>query len=369
MNAPSPRRVLINAINDNDTLRGPDRYLLSLVQELGPVAHECTFEICHAPWQKPIIGARLPENMTRVELSPPRNPWVRALWQATQFRQWADSRNADVIFLPNIIYTPFLRTPTVMTIHDLAHFRFPEKFGVIKGRIQRIQIRLALKAPNRLIVVSSFTREDLHRFCRVSGSRVVEIGEGAPEPKYGSDTASRSAFYLCVGKVERSKNIEHLIDSFARSERLKSAGYRLLIAGAPGNAEGVIQAKIAALADDRVERLGFVSDAQLSELYLNTSALVFPSLVEGFGLVLVEAMAHGAPIIAVNASAVPEVVGGAAVLVDPDDPNGLQHAMERLAEDSTLRNTLSSKGYERVKLHSWRKAAELTWKTIREAAL
>jgi glycosyltransferase involved in cell wall biosynthesis len=362
------RHVIVNAINDNADIRGPDRYLLSLLPEMAKLAPDCTFELCHAPWQAGIAAARMPSNVRSTVLAPPRHPIVRAAWQAAVFPRWADASGANAIFLPNLIYTPRMRTPCVMTVHDLAHFRFPEKFGTVKGRVQRLQIRLAVRRPDRLIAVSEFTRKDLARFTGADDSRVTEIWEGGPEPIYRHGGPADAPFLLYVGRTERSKNVEGLIDAFAGSEVLRAANVRLLIAGTPGNAEALIRERIAAGESDRIRRLGFVSEDELRNLYLTATAFVFPSLVEGFGLVLLEAMAYGAPIVAMRATAVPDVVGDAGLLVDPEEKNGLRSAMERIMLEPGLRDALSRRGYSRLGKFSWTVAARQTWALIEEVA-
>jgi glycosyltransferase involved in cell wall biosynthesis len=360
------RRVIVNAINDNADIRGPDRYLLSLLPEMAKLAPDCAFELCHAPWQTGISAAQLPTNVHRVVLSPPRHPIVRAAWQAVVFPRWADARGADAVFLPNLIYTPDMKTPCVMTVHDLAHFRFPEKFGPVKGRVQRLQIRLAVRRPDRLIAVSEFTRKDLSRFAGTDDSRVTQIGEGGPDPVRRNGHPADPPFFLYVGRTEHSKNVEGLIEAFLSSPALREAKVRLFIAGTPGNAEKLIQERIRA--SDRVVRLGFVSEEELRKLYLTATAFVFPSLVEGFGLVLLEAMAYGAPIVAMRATAVPDVVGDAGLLVDPGEKNGLRAAMERIMLEGGLRDALSRRGYSRLAKFSWSVAARQTWALIEEVA-
>jgi glycosyltransferase involved in cell wall biosynthesis len=364
--ARKPARIVINAINDNAELRGPDRYLISLLEQMAAQRPGTEFALACAPWQTAMLEAPFGPNVAKVTLPPPRNPWIRVLWQAFAFPRWADRQRADVIFQPNIILTIGMRTPCVMTVHDLAHFRFPEKFGALKGRLQRIQIRLALGAADRKIAVSHYTLNDMARFCPGSerGSSVVD--EGGPAPAARAAASHKPPYFLYVGRIEKSKNVERLIEEFAASQILKDKGTVLRLAGSPGNAEADVQGMISRMGGGRVERLGFVSDEELERLYLGAKAFVFPSLVEGFGLVLLEAMARGAPVIAMDTSVIPEVTGDAALLVKPEDAGGIGRAMERLAEDDQLCAALSVKGYERLKKFSWARAADETFKVFSE---
>lgn len=362
------RHVVVDAINANAELRGPDRYLLGLLPELARLQPGCQFDVCHAPWQQAVRDANLSDNVRLIELAPPRQAFARVLWHASVFPRWADLRKADAVFLPNVIFAPLMRTPVVMTVHDLAHFRFPEKFGRLKGRVQRTQIRLAVRTPRRLIAVSAFTRDDLARFVGIRDERVVEIEEGAPEvvPR---ESAPAAPMLLYVGRTERSKNVEVLVDSFSASKVLEDLGVRLVIAGTPGNAEDAVRRRIQAAGGRRIDRVGFVSQEELNHLYRSATAFVFPSLMEGFGLVLLEAMAFGAPVLAMNASAVPSVVGDAAILIEPDDPNALRLAMEQIVTDAHLQGKLRQLGYERLNCYSWAEVARKVWFQLEQVVL
>lgn len=362
------RHVVVDAINANAELRGPDRYLLGLMPALAHLQPQCRFDLCCAPWQEAVRGAHFGNNVHVTELAPPRGTFARVLWHATVFPRWVDSSGADAVFLPNVIYTPMMRTPAVMTVHDLAHFRFHKKFGRIKGRVQRIQIRLAMRRPRRLVAVSAFTREDIARYAGIRDERVVEIGEGGPEAVLRKSPPSGPPMLLCVGRTEHSKNVETLVDAFAQSSLLRELGAKLIIVGTPGNAEKHVRRRIEVAATPQIERVGFVTDEQLRRLYASATAFVFPSLMEGFGLVLLEAMAFGAPVIAMNASAVPGVVGDAALLVEPGDITKLRQAMERIVSDRGLQADLARRGYERLARYSWAEVAEKMWQQLEQVA-
>ncbi len=125
--------VLIDAINDNAQVRGPDRYLLGLLSGLAEIDRTTRFTICFAPWQEAFRAPDLPANFTTVCLDPPRHRIPRTLWHSLVFPFWVRRLDPDVVHLPNIIFAPALGRPVVMTVHDLAHFRFPEKFGPLRG--------------------------------------------------------------------------------------------------------------------------------------------------------------------------------------------------------------------------------------------
>lgn len=360
--------ILIDAINDNADPRGPDRYLLELLPHLLSVDPSTRITLLYAPWQRAFSALTAIDRLTTVETPTPRKPLGRLIWHATCFAGIAHSHAADVVFLPNLIWTPRLRIPSVITAHDLLHFRTPEKFGTVKAAILRRVIRLALARASRVIAVSQFTASDAETFAAVPRDKLRVVLEGGPDPR-PRDKAAVERRFLFVGKVERSKGINTLIDAFIASERLAQAGYGLVIVGPPGNASSDIAARLNALHPvdrARIDLPGFVPETTLEHLYLTSRAFVFPSVSEGFGLVLLEAMARGAPVIAANATSLPEVLGDAGLLVPPNDSTRLRLAMERLAFDDALCDDLHDKGRARLACFAWEKAGRETSQVLQE---
>ena len=362
----APLHVLVNAINDNAVPRGPDRYLLELLPRLCATDPGLRFTLAHAPWQAAFADAEFGPQVRKLPLAAPRKPAARLVWQAMQFPRIANRLGVQVTFLPNLIWTPGLRGPTVMTAHDLLHFRYPAKFGRLKAALLRPVIRLALRRSDAVIAVSEFTANDVIRFGGVSRARVVTVPEGGPCPRRRSEGAAQKVF-LFVGKLERTKGITDLIHAFRLSEDLASSGYRLVIVGPDGNASDEV-AEAMRGDEDRISRQGFVAEADLQDLYRTCRGFVFPSVAEGFGLVVLEAMAQGAPVIAARATSLPEVIGEAGLLVPPNDVDSLRAAMERLAQDDALFARLQDAGYARLQRFSWGEAAEATANLFRRVA-
>lgn len=370
MSGARPLSILVDAVNGNADPRGPDRYLdrlLQAVAELG-TAHRAT--VLHAPWQRLFAGRRYGEGIRCREVAPPRGAAERVIWHARRFAALAGEEAPDVVFLPNLIWTPGLAAPSVVCAHDLAHFRAPEKFGRAKARLLRPVIRRALRRADRVIAVSEFTAGDVVRYAGVPRDRIDVIPEGGPPPRPRPPGAERGAeppVFLFVGKLERSKGVDTLLRAFAGSDRLAALGATLDLVGPDGNAARDIAA-LAAASGGRVRRRGFLPEAELERLYRRCRAFVFPSEAEGFGLALLEAMAHDAPVIAARAMAVPEVVGDAALLVPPRDPAALAAAMERLAETPDLAARLAQAGRRNLARFSWTRAAERTLSALEAAA-
>lgn len=366
--AERPLRVLIDAINDNAQPRGPDRYLLELLPHLLEADPLLSVDLVHAPWQQCFVDADFGPRVRMTCLHPPRRPLPRLLWQASGFVRHANRSDADIVFLPNLIWTPGLRKPSVVTAHDLLHFRTPEKFGTWKAAALRRVIVLALRRTSKVIAVSEYTAADVIRFAGVPRGRIVTILEGGPAVVPRTDAANSAGdFFLFVGKIERTKGVGALIEAFSGSDTLRRLGMRLEIVGPDGNAAGELATALAG-ADERIVRRGFVDDATLRELFATARGFVFPSVAEGFGLVVLEAMAAGAPVIAARATSLPEVVGDGGLLVDPGDVDGLRTAMERLATDAGLFAKLQAAGYTRVAAFSWSRAGRQTARVFRSVS-
>ncbi|WP_134682280.1 glycosyltransferase family 4 protein [Paracoccus ravus] len=360
-------RVLVNAINDNAEPRGPDRYLMALLPRMTLCDAELSLTVLLAPWQQRLRSALTAAGVETALADPPRAPAARLLWQAGVFPRLARDVAPDVVFLPNLIWTPGLRIPSVITAHDLLHFRSPEKFGLMKARLLRLVIGLALRRSDRIIAVSDFTARDAVRFAGVPESRLAVVPNGGPAPEPRPAGAEDDGSFLFVGKLERSKGIVAMVRAFLDRETLFERGARLRIVGPEGNAAAEIRAAMGPQSRG-IERLGYVDDATLEGLYRSCRAFVFPSVAEGFGLVVLEAMARGAPVIAARATSLPEVVGDAGLLVEPDDEVGLADAMERIASDDRLFGELQRRGYARLAQFSWDDAAARMAGILREVA-
>lgn len=359
-------KIVIDAINNSDEIRGPDRYLIGVLDGLVHSGVDTEFVIFYAPWQRFLESLRLPPNFRFVRCTPPRPQILRVLWHIFVFPCLVRRERPDAVHLPNIIFIPFLFIPTVMTVHDIAHFQFPEKYGYFRGYTQRLLIRGAMAIVDAVIAVSDYTRQELGQHLGYPANKVKVIGEGGPMPVDISKTEGGPQYFLYVGQLERSKNIEKLIEAFAASELFRRKNVELWIAGKPGNAAADVARRVNQLGEGRVKCLGYVGDADLPDLYANAMAFVFPSLVEGFGLVLLEAMAYGAPVIASDSTAIPEVVGDAGLLVDAGNVVALCQAMENVYQDPDLRLQMQAMGRQRLEKFSWPEAARQTLAVYRE---
>jgi len=267
---------------------------------------------------------------------------------------------------PHYVLPPAIQCRSVVTIHDCIHLMFPQ---YLPGKLAYVYAKgsmwAASKKADRILTVSEASKRDILRFFDVPPEKVEVIYNAIDERFLAPPNAERmdlvrqryqldDPFVLYVGNIKPHKNIERLIDAFARARSQSPDGLKLIIIGDeiskyPGLRQSVHKHKL----DKHVRFLGFQPMETLAAFYRLARAFVFPSLYEGFGLPPLEAMACGSPVVTSNVSSLPEVAGGAALLVDPYDEDAIAHGIVRAVTDETLRADLIARGHERARSFSW----------------
>ena len=239
------------------------------------------------------------------------------------------------------------RPPVVATVHDAALIRHPESFPAWHRHTGRLALRQSVRSADAIVAVSAFTRDELVELLGVAVERVRVIGNGVDAVFNAAGPAAGGDYVLAVGTLEPRKNLARAVEASGL------AGVDVRVVGAPGWG-GV----------DVPGWVGRVDDEELAALYRGARCLVFPSLYEGFGIPILEAMACGTPVVTSRGGATEEVAGGAAVLVDPLDPDsiadGITAAERRRAE-------LVALGFERARGFTWARAAdevEALWREL-----
>lgn len=247
------------------------------------------------------------------------------------------------------------------TFHDL--FVLTGEYSTLEFRKRfAAQAKEAAAASDLVICVSQFTAGQVQDLLGVERARLRVIPHGAT--RRGEDSGQRREIVLCAGALQKRKNIVRLVEAF---ERASAAPWRLVLAGSAGYGAEEIFGRIAASpARERIELPGYVDDITLAKLYSTASVFAFPSLDEGFGMPALEAMASGVPVLASHRSALPEVCGNAALLVDPEQTEEIETGLRRLMTDADLRARLTVLGHERASHFSWSRATDQTWEVYRE---
>jgi glycosyltransferase involved in cell wall biosynthesis len=271
-------------------------------------------------------------------------------WYPLWLPRMAARQRLDVLHCPTYYGPVASRVPVVVTVHDLAVWRHPGAFGRWTQLYVPRAVPSVLRAAARVIAVSEFTRSELVELLGVPEERIRVVPNGVEDVFTPEGNAAEGEYVLAVGTLEPRKNLARL------AEAARRAGRELRVAGEPG---------WGGVRPDGVRWLGRVGDAELARLYRGALCLVYPSLYEGFGIPVLEAMACGTPVVTSRGGATEEAAGGAAVLVDPLDVEaiaaGIDEAVARRAE-------LRALGLERVGAFSWDETARRTLDVYREAA-
>ncbi len=285
-------------------------------------------------------------------------PAVQVAWQSSRFPP-AELfvRRSDVLHGTNFVVPPSTRSATVVTVHDLTALRYPELCTRATLRYPGL-VRAAAQRGAVVHVPSSFVRSEVLELLELDEEIVKVVGWAVPpvaEPMLLP--LVEPPFILALGTVEPRKDYPTLVEAFnelaAEDETL-----RLVIAGADGwGADALSRAVSARRLEDRVVRLGYVSDEERNSLLWHAAVLAYPSLYEGFGFPPLEAMTAGVPVVATRAGAVPEVVGDAALLVEARDAGGLAAGLREALRDRQVRDRLVVRGREHVSHLSWQRTA------------
>ncbi|MGC2446990.1 MAG: glycosyltransferase family 1 protein [Candidatus Sulfotelmatobacter sp.] len=356
---------------------GVGTYIRNVVRTLGRLDHETEYFLIGAPAKIQEIGT-LPENFQTIPIVAPETS-IRGY---REFRAALKGLNCDLVHIPNLFSIPrFLPCPYVMTVHDmLDHMsRVRQRTGVW-GALHMQMTRRVLQGAARIFAVSNFTCNEISKLFEIPSDR-IEVVYNAIDERFlrGHATAADREliaqryqvtypFLLYAGRISPHKNVVRMIEAFSalKTELERDNLYpdlKLIIigddlSGNPDLRRTVVRSGV----QNDVRFLGFIPIEVLRIFYDSAKIFVFPSLYEGFGLPPLEAMAHGTPVVTSNVSSLPEVVGNAAVLVNPENVFEIMRALHRVLVDKALRDRMKERGYIQATRFSW----EISVRRVRE---
>jgi len=355
---------------------GNETYVLNLLKALAMVDQTNTYDIYT------IDRALLPPELARVENFQvvevrPASSFLRIPF-AMPYLAWRRSVN---ILHVNYIAPPFCPCPTVVTIHDISYEFFPQFFSPRDRLLLSNLVPLSARRAAKIISVSENTKRDLMRTYGVTEERIAVTHEAAGSDfqpidddqclssvrnKYVIDTP----FILTVGNLQPRKNLGRLIKAYGQLRQREAITHNLVIVGKAGWRQSELFSLVRELGSQaEVIFTGYVPQDDLPLLYNAADLFVYPSLYEGFGLPSLEAMACGTPVVASNTSSLPEVLGDAAILVDPYDVQQLARAMRDVLFSGDLRREMAAKGLKRARQFSWAETARKTLEIYQEVCL
>jgi glycosyltransferase involved in cell wall biosynthesis len=352
---------------------GTETYSLHLIRELLACGRDHGFRLY---FNQPPSPGLLAGGQQRVMPFPRLWTHLRLSWEMLR-------RPPDVLFVPAHVLPLIHPRRSVVTVHDLGYHHYPEAHTLSQNLYLRWSTRFNAAAASRILADSEATRRDLVQIYRVPQEKIVVVYPGRDEslapvidPAIRAAIRARyglgEAYLLYVGTLHPRKNLVRLVQAFGqlvRADAGRSAvsHLQLVLTGQKGWLYDEIWSQVRQLAlEDRVVLTGYVPEADLPPLLSTALAFVFPSLYEGFGLPVLEAMACGTPVVCSQSSSLPEVAGDAALLVDPLDTEALAAALGRIVADEGLRQALIERGFRQMTRFSWRRCARETLAVLEE---
>lgn len=281
-------------------------------------------------------------------------------------------KQSDITHFFNFHVPPGVSGKTVSIVHDMAYKAFPETVRFKTKIMLDLSLKRSCRRADRILTVSEFSKRELMKYLSIPEERITVVPNGVDLERFRTNInesiveKARKAYnipkdyLLYLGTLEPRKNIERLIEAYAILRAEVGDIPALVLAGRKGWMYDSIFEKVNSLGlAQNVIFTGYVADGDAPPLLRGAMAFVFPSLYEGFGMPPLEAMACGTPVLTSDCSSLPEVVGDAAVLVDPYSVEDIAAGMKKLTEDKALRHTLSQKGLIRAKQFSWTRSAKI----------
>jgi len=362
---------------------GVGTYTRNVIRALGRLDHESKYFLIGSPEKVAEVGP-LPSNFKTVPLLEPDNTLKGFLECRAIFHRL----KCDVAHIPHLFWLPrALPCPYVMTVHDVLEHMYRAHDRSQPRRILHFTMtRRAMRSASRIFAVSCFTKSEIEKLFGIPSGR-IEVVYNAIDERFLRGHANEGdrqllaerflvnyPFLLYAGRISPHKNLVRIIEAFSalKAELEKENKFRdlkLVIIGDelskhPDLRRTVVRGGV----QNDVRFLGFVPIEVLRVFYDAAKIFVFPSLYEGFGLPPLEAMAHGTPVVTSNTSSLPEVVGKAAVLVNPENVFEIMRALHRVLLDQALRDRLKERSYEQAKKFSWDASARQILDTYREVA-
>jgi glycosyltransferase involved in cell wall biosynthesis len=362
---------------------GVGTYIRNIVRTMLRLDHENDYFLIGDPDRVREIG-ELPPNFHPIAFGGDGKSPATYL----RFRQLLRRNGCDLVHIPHLMSVPqYLPCPYVVTVHDLLDYMYRTRSESSMRRATHFYFtKRVLRRAARIFAVSNFTKKDIERLFHISGD-CIQVVYNAIDERFRRGHASEAdrqflaeryqvnyPFILYTGRISPHKNVVRIIEAFSalKAELNKEDRFtdlKLIIIGDeisshPDLRRTVIRSGV----ESEVRFLGFLPIDVLRIFYDTAKVFVFPSLYEGFGLPPLEAMAHGTPVVTSNTSSLPEVVGSAAVLVNPENIFDIMRALHRVLLDQPLRERLKQRGYEQAARYSWDDSVQTILRVYREVA-
>jgi len=364
-------RIAIDA-RMGDTSGGIEVYIIELISHLADIDKNNQYFVIV---NKHGDGSFVPstDNLTILVSSITRRHYfLKDLWSLFFLPFLLKTSNIDIYFNPRYVLPIFKgNIKMVVTMHDMIAFLYPEIWPGISGFRIRKYIKLSTQRADAILTISNWAKKDIVRILDVPKDKIKVIYNGInkklfkPIPGLSLQRlvkrkyAIRKKFILTVGPLGARKNHHRLIDAYSILPKCIREDYQLIVTGEKkGTYNNLLKKVRKTCPADDIVFTGFIPEKEMPMVINAASLFIFPSLYEGFGIPLLEAMACGTPILASNISSIPEVAGDAALLFDPYNINEMANAIDKAINDKDLRQKLVRKGFKQIKKYSWENTAK-----------
>jgi glycosyltransferase involved in cell wall biosynthesis len=301
---------------------------------------------------------------------------AKILWEQFVLPSLLKKEKVDIVLSAGNIAPKIFFCPSLVIIYDLIFFAHPEEFSLLERLVLRHLLHRTAMSADRIITVSESSKNEIIRWLKVPQDRMSVVYGGCDKNlRDVIDTMVlkdkvivKGNYIFCAASLRMYKNLDGLIKAYSVLKKKYSVPQKLVLTGHKGRYYEELQRLVRVLGlENDVIFTGFISDDELRLLYSSADVFVFPSFYEGFGLPVLEAMASGTPVVASNRTSIPEVVGDAGLLFNPDNTDEMAETIYSVLREETLKRSLISKGFERVKKFTWEKTAEGVLKVISSA--
>ena len=363
---------------------GISQYIINLLAQFSAMDLPHRFEVILYEDERDIFLKRAPGLSALTKSASLRHPVVNLAWHQAALPILAARRKYDLLFLPagNRRLPLVCPCPSVGTVHDFSSIHVQGKYDAARIFYIKKVLPFLIRRLDLVLTVSQASKDDIVHYGGVPDQKVLVTPLAADPARFrtgdkaalrrelSSLLGSEAPYILYISRIEHpGKNHVRLIEAFERFKEATALPHNLVLAGADRERAEEVHARARASAwSDSIRFTGFLQDEQLPGLYSGTDLFVFPSLYEGFGLPLLEAMASGAPVACSNLSSLPEVAGDAAQQFDPYDADDIALAMQRILEDSRQSTALIKQGLKRAAQFNWRRTARQTMDALEQAA-
>lgn len=360
--------IVMNAVLAHENPRGVGRYINNLLPSLAEIDHENQYYIYYGTWMKDYMFLKVNQaNFHFLPLDIKNHQLTRNLYLALALPYICRKYDPDIFFLIDTQAILIKPCPILSTIHDLAEYEAPEKYSKLQACLRKVIVRHQIHISDKIITVSDYSRQSIYNRFKPEKGKVKVIYNSVECKPNTLPQCQPENYFLFVGETERAKNFGVLLDAFKMLPANIQEKYHVIVVGKKGNDHENILGKIRGThLESKVHFKGYVPDNELMELYAKAYAFVFPSLFEGFGLPVLEAMAYGVPVLCSNTSSIPEVGGEAVLTFNPHSPSELCAQALKLINTPRLRESMIQKGLERARLFTKEKAAQETIHSFHE---